>query len=339
MTKPEILNGLKKVLSLVKKANRVVIVCHVNADGDALGSLFALYNHLLLKVEEITAFIFEPISDRYGFLGLDRLATVFNPDNGSHSKTILESDLLIVLDLALEERLPGWSGILSEYKGSIVCIDHHPEPENPLGSVNVIDSDAAAAGQLLYHLFTLDNNKISYEETLGLFTALATDTGWFRYSNTSPEVLSIAAKMVENGLSPSEIYRNIYQNNDLRHVKLTGKIANNVHSELDGRFLWAIISQAVIHESGVEDLENEELLDIFRSVKGCDCVALFREKPQGVVRVNLRSKGNIAINSLAEKYGGGGHPKAAGITIFDTSLEKASAEIVKDIIEYMKCQG
>lgn len=339
MLKPEIRKDLKEIQTRIKEAQQVSLVCHVNADGDALGSISALYHRFHSQVSQVNAFVFEPIPERYEFLGLHKIVQQFDGQDQSCIDKISRSDLVFVLDLAVIERLPGWEGILSDYQGTIVCIDHHPEPENPIGHINIIDSNVAATGQLIYEFFQLENKKLKYEEALAIFTAIATDTGWFRYSNTTPDVMAIAAKLLESDLAPAKIFSHIYQSNDIRHVKLTGFVANHVRSEMDNRFLWAVIPKKIIQESGLKDLENEELLDIFRSVKGCACVALFREAPDGKVRVNLRSKGDLAINKLAERFGGGGHRNAAGVTLNCESIDKAAEQVVEAVKEFMADQG
>jgi phosphoesterase RecJ-like protein len=311
------------------------MVGHVNADGDVYGSLSALHARLEGRMESVLPLVFEPIPERYAFLDLDRHCKIFDPAEIALKEAVEASDLLFLLDLALPERVPGWSYLLEGYRGTIVCIDHHPPPDEPLGHLQIIDTDVCATGQLLYSLFRLEGGAITRRQALGLFTAIATDTGWFRYANTKAGIFAIAAELLKNDIDPSVIYGYIYQRNRLKNMKLLGKLLSNVQSALDGRFLWAVLSRKEMDAFQVDDLETEDLLDLLRSIYGSQCVALFRETREGGVRVNLRSKGELTIHHIARRFCGGGHPRAAGITVQDESLEEAERMIVEAVTAFM----
>ncbi|MHC4944863.1 MAG: DHH family phosphoesterase [Planctomycetota bacterium] len=335
MLRPEDLEKLRKVYDLIEEAGTVVLVSHVNADGDAVGSLAAMHSWLSEKGKKVTAFLFEAIASRYVFLEFDRHFTIFDPHNKAQRDEILNSDLLLALDLATMDRIPGWSDILSRYEGQIVVIDHHPDPESTFGDINIINWKASATAELLYSLIRMDKDEISAYQGKALFTAIATDTGWFRYTNTQPETLALSAKLLETGIEPATIFGHIYQRNPLKHIRFTGKLVHEARSALDGRLLWVRLSQDALQESDLDRWENEDLLDLLRSVKECRCVALFREEGNGIIRVNLRSKGNLNINTVAERFGGGGHRKAAGITLRDTTLADAEKKVVDAILEFL----
>lgn len=335
MIRSEVLQELHKALRLLKETRHTTIVGHRKADGDAIGSVAALFHWLSRRADSVLPLLFEPLPPRYAFLDFERHLRVFDPEDASLRKVILESDLVVALDLALEERLPGWSDLLSGFQGTILCIDHHPRPPSPMGHVNVIDPDSSSTGELLYELFRLDGEDLSRDIALALFVAISTDTGWFKYANTRPDVLAMAAHLLRKGIDPSKIYGYIYQCNALGEVRLTGKLLKDVNVELGGRFLWSAISKDNLGDFKLEDFANDDLLDMLRSVEKCRCVALFRETPDGNISVNLRSKGDLFINGVAERFGGGGHPTAAGITLSGIDLDKASDEIVRAIIEHM----
>jgi phosphoesterase RecJ-like protein len=283
----------------------------------------------------VTAYLFEEIASRYGFLDFDRLVTIFDSQDADARNEILSSDLIIALDLATMDRIPGWSDILNRYEGKIAIIDHHPDPESTFGDINIINWKASATAELLHSLFVLEKDEVNAYQGKALFTGIATDTGWFRYTNTQPHTLALAAKLLGTGIDPATIFGRIYQRNPLKHIRFTGKLVHEARSAMDDQLLWVTLSQEALQKSELDRWENEDLLDMLRSVKESRCVALFREEGNGTVRVNLRSKGNLCINKVAEKFGGGGHRKAAGITLRDTTLADAEKKVVDAILEYL----
>ncbi|MBU0753833.1 MAG: DHH family phosphoesterase [Planctomycetes bacterium] len=335
MLDPTVIEGLKAALDLIRDARKICIVGHVDADGDVMGSLSAFHSRFSLRKEQVFPFLFEPIPDRYSYLDFEPHAIIFAPDDSSQREMILGCDLLIALDLCVMHRLPGWSGILHDFSGKIICIDHHPAPENSFAHLSVTTTTACATGQLLYEMFRLDGESFSRQEAMALMTAIATDTGWFKYSNTDGETFAMAEKFLKCGLEPSELFGLIYQRNKLDYVKKIGKIVSEVQSALDDRLLWVVLPASPEGESDEEELKTEDLLDIFRSVGNSRCVALFRERKNGDIRVNFRSKGAISINVVAQRYGGGGHKKAAGATLKNTPMHEAVRKVIDDLIEFL----
>ncbi|MFH2001036.1 MAG: bifunctional oligoribonuclease/PAP phosphatase NrnA [Planctomycetota bacterium] len=335
MIQPECAESFKEILNAFDAAFRTVLVGHVNADGDVIGSMSALSSRLGMRGMQVTSFLFEPVPERYRFLSFDQSVEIFDADKVSHRRSILDADLIVILDLSVISRLPGWSSLLDEFKGKVICIDHHPVPESFLGHINLINPQACSTGQILFELFRLEEAPLTRGQALALFTAITTDTGWFQYSNTTPETLSMASELLRTGIDPSEVFGYIYQANDFSTVRFTGKLAHETRSALGDRLLWVSISQEALESCGLASFETESILDILRSVKPSQCVALFRETEEGTVRVNLRSKGRLYIHKLAERFGGGGHRKAAGITFTDLSLKEVEKKVINALIEYI----
>lgn len=335
MLDPEVKKGLKAALDQIQAARKICIVGHVDADGDVIGCLSAFHSRFSPRMERVLPIFFEPLPDRYAYLDFDSHAVIYDPHDPSVREAILECDLLIALDLCVIHRLPGWSDLLPHFTGKIICIDHHPAPESNFAHLSVTTTTACATGQLLYELFRLDGEAFSQQEALALMTAIATDTGWFKYSNTNGETFSMVEQFLQCGLDPSELYGLIYQRNKLDYVKKIGKIVSEIQSALDDRLLWAVLPGPSDSSSPEDELKTEDLLDIFRSVGESRCVALFRKRKNGDIRVNLRSKGAISINVLAERFGGGGHKKAAGATLTNMTMDEAVKKVIDALIEFM----
>lgn len=172
MLKPQLRRELEKILALVGQAEQVVMTGHVHADGDVIGSMAALASWLEGRVKSVLPLVFEPVPPRYSFLDQQGIFRVYDHTDADLRAKILATDLLFILDLAVIERLPGWEGILREYKGRIACIDHHPPPAEPLGHVAAIDWEASSTGELLYEMFRLDGRALTRHQALALYTAL-----------------------------------------------------------------------------------------------------------------------------------------------------------------------
>ncbi len=325
---------MSALASLLDESKKIVIVGHERADGDVIGSMVALFYRMRSAGKEIIPFLFEEINPRYGFLGFDKHGILFNAEEVSHRESVIEADVIIVLDTAADDRLPGWKPILARRQGTLVRIDHHQSSSGVAtgavkADIDIVDASACATSELIHDFLTLDGSSLSREEAVGIFVAILTDTGWFRYSNTTPRILRIGADLLDNEIDVSEIYRMIYQRNDLNLIRLTGIVASDIVSEMNGLLLWGMIDGDLIKRLGLEkDFETDAILDILRSSKDAVSVVLFRETGNGTIRVNMRSKGTFAVNKVAEEFGGGGHRNAAGITLKGISLEDSASRVV-----------
>jgi len=325
---------MRSCASFLESVDRVVIVGHVRADGDVIGTMSALSHRLESRGKEVSSFLFEPIPSRFDFLGFGEKALIFSPSSDEHRSTVLDADAVLILDSSSIERLPGWNDLLARKRDVCVRIDHHPSSSPIDAIIDITDVRASATGQIVYELLRMQDLPFSSEEALGLFVALATDTGWFRYSNTTPVALEQGAGLLKTGIDPGSVYRRVYQSNELGLIRLMGTVISGIRAELDGRLLWGVITPDQIREAGLErDFEIDVLLDLLRSTRDVCCVAVFRALEDGVIRVNLRSKGEIAVNGVAERFGGGGHRNAAGVTILEGDLDRTAKEIVDALRE------
>lgn len=319
---------LRSCVSLLRDARKIVVIGHVHADGDVVGSQWALYHRLRRHNKEVIPFLFESIDPRYRFLGADEHVVFFDPRNNEHNRVVEEADAVVMLDVATADRLPGLEKPLSKRRGKLVRIDHHPSSVPQPVDLDAVDVTASSTGELIYDLLRYDGLSLTPEEAMGLFVAISTDTGWFRYSNTNARILDIAAKLVETGIHTAEVYRHIYQSNDLQLIRLFGHVVSGIREELDGRLIWSIIDTRMVRELGLGEFDTDLLLDLLRSSRDALCVVLFRETVNDGVRVNIRSKGTLAINNVAEEFGGGGHRNAAGITLSGKLLDDSAEQVV-----------
>ncbi len=312
---------------LLAGAERVVVSGHEQADGDAVGATAALRRHLELEGCTVTALLQEPLSPRYGFMEFVRHYEVYDPDR--HDALIRAADVFVMCDLSSLGRLGRLQTAVEASEAATVCVDHHPCEDGGPASLNVLDPDARATGQVIWNYIDHVGGRVDREIAESVFVSLCTDTGWFRYPNTDAGVMKLAAQLADYRLDLPEIYRAIYQSNSAPMVRLLGHVARSMNEERDGRLVWAFIRRAFMQELGVARYDADPILDVLRSSGQVELVGLFTEREDGSVSVSLRSRGTPDVNLIARQYGGGGHVYAAGTVL-------ANEDAVKDMVSTLR---
>lgn len=295
---------------VLKRSETFLLSGHVNIDGDSLGSMLAMHYFLQQQGKQVRSICFEAPLDRYAFMGAEAAVEIFDPKR--HAEVARTTDCFMMFDFSSPSRMPGLWPLVEVGDSFKVCVDHHQADELP-GDLNLHDPSSPATGAIVFDLIRALGGVVDGPIAEALLVAISTDTGWFRYSNTSAQVLLDAAELIRlGGIDASRIYREVYQRNEVGLVRLMGRVAATMNDEVDGRLLWATIPYALVQELGVGTFETDELLDLMRTGRDGECVALLRELEDGTVRVNLRSRGAVDVSDLAREIGGGGHVFAAG---------------------------
>lgn len=196
----------------------------------------------------------------------------------------------------------------------VVDIDHH-DGNQPFGHVHWVEPGAAAVGELIYRLLRHVEAPITPPVATCLYCAIATDTGFFRFSNTTARALAICAELVEAGADPQDIALQAYEQKPLSSVALLGRALQSVQSLADGRVVWAQLSPEDFAAARADGSQTEGIIERLKYVQGAQVAALFRDEGQGEVRVSLRSGDEVDVAAVASKLGGGGHASAAGCTV------------------------
>lgn len=305
-------HGARQLAGAIDRSATFLLSGHVNIDGDSLGSMLGMLHHLRRSGKRATALCFEPLLRRYAFLAREGDVEVFDP--AKHAELARSVDCFMMFDFSAPARIPGLWEEVARGKAFKVCFDHHVV-DSPPGDLNLHDVHAPSTGSIVLALLRELGATIDAAIAKPLLVAITTDTGWFRYVNTSAAVLRDVADLVDKGIDAAEVYRHVYQQNDAALIRLMGRVATDLHEEVDGELVWASIPFALVRELGVGAFETDELLDLLRTARKATCVALFRELQGGAVRVNLRSRGALDVSSIARRIGGGGHAHAAGATV------------------------
>lgn len=317
--------SLNKIVSVIKEAKTIVILPHVYADGDCLGSCLALGFALKKMGKDIEIFIEESIPFVYDFLPGSKAAQVFN---GS----IPKFDVAIALDTGDLDRLGKRNQIFDSVKVT-VNIDHH-RTNTEFAVHNYVDSNSSAVGEIIYELIKLLGQSFDKEIATCLYVAIATDTGGFRFSNTTELTHKIAADLIGFGADVSDISQKVFDTVTLGRVKLLGEAIKSLELLENGKVAIFTLSDDDIKKAGAKDEDCDGIVSTGRNINGVEVAVLLRERESGEIKVNFRSKNYVDVSAIANLYKGGGHKRAAGCTT-QGKLEDIKKMIIEDIKEVL----
>ncbi|GIU81012.1 MAG: bifunctional oligoribonuclease/PAP phosphatase NrnA [Acidobacteria bacterium] len=311
---------LSQVIELIESKQKFAITTHVRPDGDGIGSSLGLYWLLRSLGKDVEIIVRDQIPFSYLSLpGAKEIRRVSEIDK--------EYDAVFVIECSGLER-PGIKNLESQFT---VNIDHHVTSER-FGKINWIDATASAVGEMIYNLCKAIGGKITPEIAECLYMALVTDTGSFLFSNTTDRTLKVASELVKFGASPSKISEVVYNSHSWSRIELLREVLNTVRRDPSGRVAWMRQSLEMVEKTGAVDGDNAGFVNIPLSAKEIKAVVYMRETQPQTYRVSLRSKGEIDIAKVAEKFGGGGHKNAAGCRV-QGDWDYWEKQIVKAVIE------
>ncbi len=316
----------------IQKHQNFIITTHVNPDGDGLGSQAALARFLRSPrggKKTVHLLNSNPTPPNYAFLDPHGDVEVF--DARRHEHIVSDAQVVFILDISEWERLRDLGKMIRPLNIRKVCIDHHPA-EKSFGDIDAIYPAASSTGELMYELLVALGAMIDSKTAEALYAALLTDTGGFRFSNTSPHTHEVVARLIEAGASPQVIYQNVYESQSRAKVRLFAKALESLNFEAEERLVWFAISQKMLHETGAQPRDAEGFADYPRSINGVEVSLMFLETEKGKVKVSFRSKGQHVINGLANRFGGGGHAFAAG-ALMDGPLKEAIRLVLNETKE------
>lgn len=314
------MNSLALLAEVIKTAHRPVLCGHIMPDGDSLGSVLALGLGLRTLGKKVTLVSSDATPELYNFLpGVNDIHIGQLPEE--------DYDLLIVLDCSVPERLSPLVLTLTEKGLPAVVLDHHVN-DQPFGQYNYIDTRAAATGEIIMDLLDLLQVKLTLDIAVNLYTAIVTDTGSFRYENTTPETHEKTSRLVAGGVPVSRLSNLIFGEQPLASLRLLEAALSTLEVSDCGEIAWLSITQEQIQRVGASDQNVDGLINYPRKIKGVELAIVFRELSQEQVKVSFRSKYKVDVNLLAKRFGGGGHVRASGCTI-EGGLLKAREAVLE----------
>lgn len=311
----------------LKKGKSFLLASHVNPEGDAVGSLLAM-DALLRRMGKRTVIVCEdPLPARLGILSSK------NWHRAQDIKKNLEIDSVVVADCPTLERIGRVLEFLSD-DVDIFNIDHHLTNEK-FGDFNYIQPRAAACGEVVYEIFKHLRIPIREDEAIALYVAISTDTGSFRFSNTTVKAHRIVAELIQNGLDVEKINEKLYATHSLRKMKLYGRLFTKVRTAYENGVVWVGMTKEDLHESGASFEDAEGFVDFLKNIQEVKFAFFASEtEKDNLVRVSIRSKGECDASRVAVRFGGGGHAKASGCMI-QGSLEDAARVVLEEVGEQL----
>lgn len=318
-------------------AGRILLTTHENPDGDGLGSASAMYYFLQKYGKDTRIINYSPLPVEYSFLNKDNIFETFNLKQ--HAAWIKSTDLVLIFDVGDYRRLRSLKPLIEESGIDTINIDHHPYPDEVPFTMNIVNTSAAATGEMLFDYFTsLCDDPLSLDICEGVYTAILTDTGSFRYSNTNARCHEIAIACIKAGINHTEIYQHVYETNSLPRVRLLGQVLTHLNLEEKGELAWFTIDETMMNFANAKKNDVDGFTDFVRTIRGVEVALMIYEQTPDTCRINFRSKGKYIVNEIANAFGGGGHQLAAGAVI-SGSLSDVLPKVLERTRQFMNQQN
>ena len=312
----------QNALTKIKAAHNILLTTHVRPDGDALGSVLGLKQliHAIARrdhrdVKTETLVLSNP-PDIYQFLVPEKIwiANQINNPHNIDAERLDNYDLIIVADTSAARQLPGIGNWLQTYAANVLIIDHHVAGDIE-GHCRLVDTSAAACAQIVTELYRQAECPFDPIAAEALFTAIATDTGWFRFESCTPQTYRDIADLVQAGAHPAKLYQQLFFNDPPERLALMSQTLDTLQLHCDNRLAIMHITCDMLKKTGAKRSHIENLVNIPQQISSVVAVALLVELDDKTTRCSLRSQGTFDVNKIANGFNGGGHTNAAGLSL------------------------
>ena len=318
-------------VDLVRSHQRFLLMTHIRPDGDALGSELALAATLRRHGKSARVVIASELPPRYRYLDPDgtKIERFVPPGTGFRN-----IDAIIVVDTGTWNQIGDFGPFLKASPVPRMVIDHH-RTQDDFGGLHLVDTSAEAAGRLMYEACMALGGPLDTEIADAIFLALATDTGWFRHSSTTPRTFALAEELMRAGANPTALYDRLFERNPLGKLRLTGRALERIKTAAEAKIAYTEIVLTDYAETGSIPPDTEDLINFPRSVEGVEVALLFVEQQGGTVKVSFRSRATVDVDKIAERFAGGGHRLASGATVAGTmdEVRQKVLEAVQNALE------
>lgn len=309
----------KEVVDALKKSEKILIFTHIHPDGDALGSSVAFKKAMEQYGKKADIVLERPLSPLFECFG----------DNFIQRDEVSDDyDLMVSLDCGDYDRL---GKIKDLYTVRTLSIDHHTS-NTMFADINYVNPKSAATGEIVYSLIKYMGIEITKEIADALYGAILTDTGGFMFSNTSYETHIIIAELMNSGADYYTLNKKLMQEKDYHRHLITATCIENMEFYKDGRIAVSVFTNELAKEIGMVLDDTNGLSAVPRTVKGVEVGILITEIVKDTVKVSLRSDSIVDVSVIAEKFGGGGHVRASGITIKNKDINTVKEELIKEVM-------
>lgn len=308
---------------IIKSSKNILIISHINPDGDTLGSMCGLCSAIKDNFKKTCEMlVISKVPSIYEYVPY--ISTVKCLDDMDNSR---EYDLVINVDVASLDRICD-AKILFEKAKHTINFDHH-KTNNGYGEINLINPDASSTGEVLFYCMKDMGWKISLDTAVCLYTALLTDTGSFRFNNTKPETLRAAAELVEIGVDPTDVYKKVYESDSKTLVMFQAHCVSKAEFVDDDKIAYTVVYKKDMEKFGANEECMEGLTERLRAIMTTRVAFVAKEMKSGSTKISMRSK-FVDAAEICEVFGGGGHRFAAGCTI-KASVNEAVKKVLKEI--------
>ena len=319
-------------VNVINSHQRFVLTSHVRPDCDALGSELGMAGVLEALGKHVRIVNGQATPPNLAFI-----------DPGNKIQTINETvqpeelqdvDLLMVLDTSAWQQLGPMRPYIEGLSATKIIVDHHVS-EDDLGATPFKNTTAEATGRLVVEAAEQLGVDLTPEIAMPVFAAIATDTGWYRFNSTTSYTYNLAAKLIDAGANPSEIYNALYEQDTLGRVRLRGRILERFTTELDGRLAHTYVLGTDFAETGAHTSDTEDAINAGLAIAGAEVAVILVGQPAGGFKISFRSRGALDCSEMAQKFGGGGHKAAAGAFIKDT-FEATQSQVLDAVRAAMR---
>ncbi len=295
---------LAVIVEEVTKANRIAVVSHVDPDGDAIGSLLAFGKGMVNMGKAVDVLVQKPLERPFTYLDYAHIVSL-NLKEGEY--------LVVTLDCASPDRLGGFRERLLA-NPMVINIDHHQTNTN-FGTINWVEPHASSTGEMVFYILKALGVYFDKGICQNIYYAIHSDTGGFRYNNTTQESLGVASELVAMGANPWDLSQKVMDRVSLARLKLIGRAVDTAKFFGDGRGCLVRMDPEYMEEIGAQLSDWDGIVEMFRALEGVELAVAVREE-KGGHKFSLRSKGEIDVSGIAREFGGGGHRNAAGFTLY-----------------------
>jgi phosphoesterase RecJ-like protein len=321
----------KPLVEIVHAHQRFVLTSHVRPDADAIGSEIGMAGILESLGKSVRIINPSATPDHLAFLDPDK--KVQKLGEGVTVEQACDTDVHMILDTSAWAQLNDLRRVIEKTPARKIVVDHHVSSDN-LGATEFKDESASATGVLVKEFADVLGVRLSIPNASAVFAAIATDTGWFRFPNADVRTLTTAAQLVELGVQPAVLYRDLYEKSSLARLKLHGRVLSRVSVECGGRLAYTWVEQKDFVETGSHPTDTEDLVNDCLTIQGTECAFIVVEQKSGQAKCSFRSRTGLNVAKIAEQFGGGGHKQAAGAMLagpFPKALETVLKTIKTDL--------
>ncbi|HVX15880.1 MAG TPA: DHHA1 domain-containing protein [Pirellulales bacterium] len=317
---------------LIHSHQRFLLTSHIRPDCDALGSELGMAG--VLDALGKDTLIVNAQKTPPNLAWIDPQGRIKTLGADVQLVDLADREVLLVLDTSAWQQLGDMALVLRGTTAKKAILDHHVSQDD-LGAEAFKDVQAEATGRLVIEAAAALGVQLTPEIATPLFAAVATDTGWFRFSSTSGNTYRFAGQLVDAGAKPTEIYRSLYEQDTLPRLQLIGRTLARAQSELSGRLIHTAIFQEDFQATGALPSDTEDVVNMTLTVAGTQVAVIFVEQPTTKFKISFRSRSTVDCSRLAEQFGGGGHKAAAGATV-DGPIDVARPRVLDAVRAAMK---